>query len=402
MKNGKASVMYEKGFNGNLALIRKILDIIKDFHMLDDKKFAFLAGLGKAITEAMQVSLYIEKISSKSSKIKTQVFTLLSQDDRIEAFDVLTNFESDSVLKEDYIDAVLYAGRFLLANKLANECYLFLVVCQARIETLYGSPYDYTLYEEIGNMFYLKNNFSEAIKCYERLLELGERSQSVLFFNIGKCYQELNNNSLAIQSYLKSINLDPSFNKAFLALGQTYHILHRYDKAIGIFQQLPDCAEGFVCIGISHYQMRNYEEAIRFYLKAIHLKPEFGVYNNLGAALKKAGFIQDAIFAFNDSLATENNSEAAGNLICLYVEIGKVEEAEKLFRDSRKVLSLTDCKFFQRLIDEKTERIRRASIIVSKAVSIMSKNHSASQSINERISPVANKAANLFLKSAKK
>ena len=371
-------------------------------HMSEDKKNAFLAGLGKAITTAMQVNLYIEKISSTSSKIKTQVFNLLSQDERIEAFDVLTNLENDSVTKEDYIDAVLYAGRFLLANKLINECYLFLAVCQSRVESIYGSPFDYTLYEEIGNMFYLNKNFSEAIKCYERLLELGERSQAVLYFNIGMCYQELNNYSLAIQSYLKSINLDPTFTKAFLTLGQSYHHLNQFDKAIGIFQQLPDCAEAFVCIGNSHYQMKNYEEAIRFYLKAIHLKPEPGVFNNLGAALKKAGFLQDAIFAFNDSLAAENNAEAAGNLITLYVEIGKIEEAEKLLRDSRKVLSQGDAKFFQRLIDEKTERMRRASIIVSKAVSIMSKNPSVSQSPDGRTSPMVNKAANLFLKTVRK
>jgi tetratricopeptide (TPR) repeat protein len=368
-----------------------------------DRKNAFLAGLGKAISEAMIVNLYIEKIPSTSSKIKTQVFTLLSQDDRIDAFDVLTNFESEGVKKEDYIDAVLYAGRFLLANKLTNECYLFLAVCQSRVESVYGSPFDYTLYEEIGNMFYLNKNFSEAIKCYERLLELGERSQAVLYFNIGMCYQELNNYSLAIQSCLKSINLDPTFTKAFLSLGQCYHHLNQFDRAIGIFQQLPDCAEAFTCIGNCYYQMKNYEEAIRFYLKSIHLKPEPGVYNNLGAALKKAGFLQDAIFAFNDSLAAENNSEAAGNLITLYVELGKIEEAEKLFFDSRKVLSQQDSKFFQRLIDDKAERMRRASVIVSKAVSIMSKNPSVNLSPDEKSSPPAvNKAANLFLRSVRK
>lgn len=370
--------------------------------MSEERKNAFLSGLGKAITTAMHTNLYIEKIPSNASKLKTEVFNLLSQDYRIEAFDVLTNFDSETASKKDYIDTALYAGRFLLANKLNNECYLFLTVCQARVESVYGSPFDYTLYEEIGNMFFLTKNFVEAIKFYEKLMELGERSQAVLYFNIGMCYQELNNYPLAIQSFLKSINLDTGYIKPFLALGQCYQHLNQYDKAIGIFQQLPDCPEAFTCIGNAYFQMKNYEEAISFYLRSISLKPDSGVYNNLGAALKKAGFLQDAIFAFNDSLALENTSEASGNLITLYVEVGKIEDAEKIFSESKKILSAQDLKFFQRLIEEKAERMRRASIIASKAVSIMSKSPSVNTPDRGNSSPLTHKAANLFMKSVRK
>lgn len=368
----------------------------------EDKKSAFLSGLGKAISSAMHTNLFIEKIPSTASKLKTEVYNLLSQDFRIEAFDVLTNFDSQTATKKDYIDTALYAGRFLLANKLNNECYLFLTVCQARVESVYGSPFDYTLYEEIGNMFYLTKNFVEAIKFYEKLMELGERSQAMLYFNIGMCYQELNNYPLAIQSYLKSINLDTGFIKPFLTLGQCYHHLNQFDKAIGIFHQLPDCPEAFTCIGNAYFQIKNYEEAISYYLRSISLKPDSGVYNNLGAALKKGGFLQDAIFALNDSLALETTSEAAGNLITLYVEVGKLEDAERIFMESKKILSSQDVRFFQRLIEEKAERMRRASIIASKAISVMSKSPSLMQSPDRGVSPLAHKAANLFLKSVRK
>lgn len=129
----------------------------------DDKKIPLLNALSKAISSAIRPSMYLEKILSNSSALKQKVYDLLSQDLRIEAFDVLTSLDNKVGIK-DYIDVVLYAARFLLANKLNNECYLFMAVAQSRVETNYGSPFDYTLYEETGNMFYLTKNYAEAIK----------------------------------------------------------------------------------------------------------------------------------------------------------------------------------------------------------------------------------------------
>lgn len=367
-----------------------------------DKKAPLFSALGSAISKAIRPNMHLEKIPTKSSEIKKKVYDLLSKDFRIEAFDVLTDFSSEVPIK-DYIDAVLYASRFLLANKLNNECYLFLTVAQSRVEAIYGSPFDYTLYEETGNMFYLTKNYQEAIRVYERLMEIGERNPAVLNFNMGMCYQELGNYPFAIQSFLKSINLDASFTKAAVALGQCYNSLGQYDKAIGTFKQLPGCLEAFVLMGNAYFFMKNYEDAIAQYMKAISINPSAGMYNNLGASLKKAGLLQDAIFAFHDSLALESSGDTVSNLITLYIEVGKPDEAEKLYQSSKKFLSNQDSKFFGKLIGEKVERMRKATMIMNRAVMAFSKSPSVNPaSENPSVNETIGKAANIFMKKIKK
>ena len=371
---------------------------------MEDKKGPLLKALGKAITTSLRPNMYLEKIPSNTPSLKQTVYQLLSQDLRIDAFDTLASIDSSTPI-DQYIDSVLYAARFLLANKLSHECYLFLIVAQSRIESEYGSPYDFTLYEEIGNMFYLTKNYTEAIKSYERLLDLGERIPAMLFFNIGVCYQEIGNYPLAIQAYLKSINLDSSLVKVIIRLGQCYQALNQFDKSIGTFKQLPPTAESFTCIGNAYFFMKNYEEAIAHYLKALKISPSAGVYNNLGAALKKTGLLQDAIFAFNDSLALESSGDTVANLIALYIEVGKTDDAEKLFLASQKALSSQDRKYFNKFITEKQARARRATVIMGNFISAISKTPSVSVSPEGNsmsANASAKKAANIFLKKVRK
>lgn len=73
-------------------------------------------------------------------------------------------------------------------------------------------------------------------------------------------------------------------------------------------------------------------------MKAIEIKEEPGSFNNLGCALKKVGLLQDAIYAFNDSLTLQPNPEAASNLLTLYIEVGKLVEAATLLGNCTKLL----------------------------------------------------------------
>ena len=156
------------------------------------------------------------------------------------------------------------------------------------------------------------------------------------------CYQEMGNYPGAIQAYLKSINLDGNNVNAVIKLGQCYQTLGQFEKAIGTFKQLPISAETYTSMGNAYFFMKNYEEAIAYYLKALQVSPSAGIYNNLGAALKKAGFLQDAIFALHDSLSLETSGDTVDNLLTLYVEVGKTEEAENLYNSSKKFLNTQD------------------------------------------------------------
>jgi tetratricopeptide (TPR) repeat protein len=110
--------------------------------------------------------------------------------------------------------------------------------------------------------------------------------------------------------------------------------------------------------------MGNFEEAVAHYLRATEIKEDPGAYNNLGCALKKLNLFQDAIYAFNDSLALQPSAETANNLITLYIELGKIEEAKNLVEISSKLLTPADLKVYSKYLDESKSIDRRLTFVI--------------------------------------
>jgi tetratricopeptide (TPR) repeat protein len=88
-----------------------------------------------------------------------------------------------------------------------------------RAVALFGEPIDYTLFEEIGNMYYLLGHPKEAMKWYTQLLERNAAPESKMYFNIGMCWQLLKSYPDAIEAYLKSTAADSRFSKSWMNLG---------------------------------------------------------------------------------------------------------------------------------------------------------------------------------------
>ena len=183
-------------------------------------------------------------------------------------------------------------------------------------------------------------------------MEINEAPESRMYFSIGICNQMALNYSQAIECYLKSIAADPRYTKSLVNLGQCYLQVGNFDKALAAFQQLPLSSETLVCIGNTYFRMANFEEAVAHYLRATEIKEDPGAYNNLGCALKKLNLYQDAIYAFTDSLALQPSSETANNLITLYIELGKLEEAKNFIELSSKLLTANELKVYSKYIDE--------------------------------------------------
>jgi tetratricopeptide (TPR) repeat protein len=264
-------------------------------------------------------------------------------------FELLTTVSGS---RSEYLDAVLYAGRCLLRNNLVNECFMLLRACHEHLKEAYGDLYDFTLYEEIGNLFYLTGCMDEAIDWYKKLMAINEAPESRMHFNIGMCHQAKKDFNSAIEAYLKSTSADMRFLKSWVNLGHCYLQLGNYERALSAFQQLPASAESFCCIGNVHFKMNNYEEAVAHYLRSLELKEDAGVYNNLGCSLRELGLLQDALYAFNDSLALEPRADAAQNLLALYIEVNKLEEAQALFRSASKLIPKNELKTLYKHFEE--------------------------------------------------
>ena len=350
----------------------------------------FFDGLSDAIEKVSQrQALVIEKLTVGAPHFRVLIHEMLSQNNRMRAFDLLMNIPPE-IKQSEYIDAVLLAGRFLLCNYLVSECYIFLRICHEKILSVYKESASFTLYEEIGNMFYLSGQPDLAIIWYEKLMEMSEAPESIMYFNIGMCFQVQEDYKKAIENYVKSTYADPKYYKSWVNLGYCYLHDSRPDKALAAFQQLPLSGENLVCIGNAQFRQGNFEEAIALYLRSVELKEDPGTYNNLGIALKKVGLFQDAINAFNDSLSLKPNAEAVTNLLTLYLELGKKSEAQSLFKLCGKIIKDEDSRLLSKLFEQYFPQ-RRTTIVARNSNELAPVLHlgSARKSIMQRISPLS-------------
>lgn len=307
-------------------------------------------------------TLVLEPVGEACSALKYQVYELLSRDNRAQMFELLTT--ASGTARSEYCDAVLYAGRCLLRNSLVNECFMLLRACHDHLKEAFGDLFDFTLYEEIGNLFYLTGCMDEAIDWYKKLMAINEAPESRMHFNIGMCYQAKKDFNSAIEAYLKSTSADMRYLKSWVNLGHCYLQLGNYERALSAYQQLPSSAESFCCLGNVYFKMSNFEEAVAQYLRSLELKEDAGVYNNLGCSLRELGLLQDALFAFNDSLAMEPRADSAQNLLALYIEVNKLEEAQALFRSASKLIPKNELKALYKHFEEASaSRPAKSSVV---------------------------------------
>ena len=285
------------------------------------------------------------------SPLQRRVYDLLAQDRRTQAFELLTDIKPE-VGQQEFCEAVLYLGRFLLRNGLSHECFMMLKSTHEALRRVYRTE-ESPLYEEMGNMLYLSGQYADAVDWYSRMLEGEMAPESRLCFNIGMCYQSQQNYTKAIEFYYKATNADPKHHNAWQNLGTCYLRTSVHDKALNAFAQLPQNSEALTCVGNVHFHMGNWEEAVGAYLRALEISPEdCHALNNLGCALKNMELFEDALNAFTDSLAAKPTPDAVSNLITLQLELGRLEAVRGLLPLADKHLTAAEAKSVQKVYEE--------------------------------------------------
>lgn len=73
--------------------------------------------------------------------------------------------------------------------------------------------------------------YSEAIECYQSTLKL-EDPTAFAYLHIGKCYEELGNNELALNFFNKALQEDPLMDKTWIVITDFYCHQKKYKKAL--------------------------------------------------------------------------------------------------------------------------------------------------------------------------
>ncbi len=159
---------------------------------------------------------------------------------------------------------------------------------------------------------YRTGNYSEAIKLFEKSLEL-ETDNAAAHYMIGICHQVQQELIKAKQAYLKTIEVDPTYVSAYVPLanilsseGNPREALKYYGKAVELD---PEQYKAFYGIGNVHFRAEKYSEAEKAYRDAVNVDPTYGDgWIGLGRALQGQGKHQDAIKALKSGLKHSKKS----------------------------------------------------------------------------------------------
>ena len=105
---------------------------------------------------------------------------------------------------------------------------------QEEMDTIQGQiaaePENSVLYNNLGNIYFNRENFEEAKKSYQKAIDLNP-NVAVYYENLGLANDRLKNPAAAVESYEKAAALFPSWD-IYNTLGVAYFKLNQYDAAI--------------------------------------------------------------------------------------------------------------------------------------------------------------------------
>lgn len=117
----------------------------------------------------------------------------------------------------------------------------------------------------------------EAIKCYNRILEIDPKDVST-WNSKAYLYATIDRVDMALPLIAKSLELEPDKNpNAFHTKGFIFYKQGKYDEALRYYDKAitikPDYADAWNSKGLSLFILGKHEEAIKCYDKAIEIDP---------------------------------------------------------------------------------------------------------------------------------
>jgi tetratricopeptide (TPR) repeat protein len=202
--------------------------------------------------------------------------------------------------------------------------------------------------------FHQQNNFNEAKKVYEEIIEINPNIAEV-HHNLGILLKSFNKLDEAEESFSKSILLKPNFAISHYQMGNTKYKLQKfkdseycYEKAISLKSNF---LEAYINLGRAQRELRKFKEAEESLRNANKINPDFPEVNTLlGLILFDRGRLSDDLQHKNLDKLNEakklllksinqnpNYSISHLNLGLVYQEFGELNDAKESFQKSLKL-----------------------------------------------------------------
>ena len=202
-------------------------------------------------------------------------------------------------------------------------------------------------------------NFKIAINQYKKILKTNPNI-SLVYYNLGLIYEQLEEIETSKKNYEKSIKIDPLFFYSYNNLGILFQKQGYKLKAIENFKKVikikPEYVNAYNNLGLVYSSLGEYKEAINNFIQTLKLDK-----NNLLA--KKSLIYLITYYSTNNNypLIVANNDLKRIQKKFIFNELFKIENLNYIFKESYKIMKNLDNEFESFTFFE-TQSYRRSAL----------------------------------------
>jgi len=218
-------------------------------------------------------------------------------DDAIEAFKQMLETNKADVDSHKKVDATAVQIIGIIYYNYKNNDDEAIKYFKKAIEL---NPADADNYYYIGLSYLRKGDTENALQSFKASLSKGIKDTTDVKFRIGQIYYKKNQYSDAIKYFEDVIKEKSDHIEALELLGLIYHKRENSEKAISAFKKVvkakPDDFNAFYLLGLNYFKQKEYEKMIEAYKKAIEINPNFAdAHYNLGMAYYYRNMYEESI-----------------------------------------------------------------------------------------------------------
>jgi tetratricopeptide (TPR) repeat protein len=217
---------------------------------------------------------------------------------------------------------------------------------------------------KLAEIYFLLRNHEEAMNLVNEVIAMDAYKPNAYFMK-GYIFEEIGDTNKALSSYQTAVEVNPDYYEAYMSIANIYSVLNHkltvdyYNNAL---QARPNSLEARYNLALFIQHNGLFNEAIDIYLEIIELASSMPgniylaqAYHNLGYIYMVEGEDIDKAIPYFEK-AIENKPkyvEAIYNLGLAYEEIGRKEEAIKLYKRTLEINSGFDlaAQGLERLVD---------------------------------------------------
>lgn len=158
--------------------------------------------------------------------------------------------------------------------------------------------------------------------------------------NFGIAYSEIGQSDLALEQFLKAVEIKPKFGlaqynagAALTRKGQIEEAIPHYWEALQYPNSKDVLADTLNALGALRYKAGDNKEAVNLYQEALRVNPGcVDATLNMAILFEKEGRVDEAIASYNESIAYDPDSAVYFRLARVTREQGKLQEAVQLYQ----------------------------------------------------------------------